>query len=167
MIFENYDDLALLLRRDVEVALERTKKNYIDNEMQQAIEDTVYAIQFDSMYPYERRGDGGVDGNDGLKNKKNFSFGIISNPPTSYTNGEVIMKIRNVANGNTDYPNHDDGYIDKIIITGKGYSWENSAYYQAEYVGKPIKRDFYKETKKRMKGNLGGALEKELKRMGW
>ena len=166
-MFENYDELAYRLRKDVEIALEEAKENYINGEMQQAIDDVVYAVRFNSMNPYERREDRGKNGNDGLKNTKNFSFGIISNPPTTYTKGEVIMKIRNVANGNTNYPNHDDGYIDKIIITGKGYSWENSAFHQAEYNGNPIKRDFYKETKNRMKGKLGKVLEKELKKMGW
>lgn len=156
IIFDNVDDLIAHLSNDVKSSLLDIKENYIDDEMEQAIEETVYSVKFESKNGYQRR-----EKQNGLKDRRNFESDIASTP-----NG-VEMKIRNTTTGNQRYSGSTPYEIDSIIVSGKGYSWRNSNYYISNQLGRPIKRDFYKATHGKVKNRLGGLLTQELKNKGW
>lgn len=161
-LYDNLDDLIKQLGEDVGKSLEAVKRDYIDDKMEEAIDETVYAVQFDAENKYKRRGH-----DDGLIDRDNYSYAVTNVPPVFGDKRTISMRIFNSAMGNSDYRGYYRGFIDWIIATGKGYSWVNSAYYIANEDGKPIQRDFYKATQEKIEGNIGQLLKQELHKKGW
>ena len=154
--YDNIDDLIAHLTKDVKASLQEIKEHHIDDAMEQAIDETVYSVTFEANNGYKRREEMG-----GLKDRRNFQSSTID------TLNGVEMNIRNTTTGNQRYSGSTNNMIDTIIVSGKGYSWRNSAYYIANGLGRPIKRDFYSATHKKVKDNVGHLLAQELKNKGW
>lgn len=159
--YEDIDELLEDLKSDVIASINNVKRDYIDFEMVEAIDELVYQNEAFSSNPY--RDLGGRGDNGGLKDKDNFEMTSL---PTSSPN-ELEFVIRNTTTGNTDFSGSTRDTIDSIIVSGYGYTWKNSEYYKRQRDGKPIKRDFYQATHERIKDKVGALVERKLKEKGW
>lgn len=98
------------------------------DKMVEAVEYEVYARY--SPTSYDRRMESG-----GLSDKDNMVHRI------DIKGNRIDVILYNNTLGNSDYEYSSNDYIDKIIITGEGYTWKGSNIYN-----NPIERDFYSKT---------------------
>ena len=157
------DDLLTRLNQDVMSSLKTIKITDIDDSMVEAIYESVYdPYPFDPTIkdPYHRRYE-----RKGLSDKRNFELF----PSESIGLNSVEVVIRNMTQGNNDYRSSVQDWsgsytfeIDRIIVNGQGYSWQNSRFYNGT---KP--RDFYKATRIKVEKYLKQRIEEELKAKGW
>lgn len=159
--YEDIDELLDDLKSDIIVSIHEAKRDYIDFQMVEAIDELIYQGETYATNPYQEYGSRGENG--GLKDKDNFEMTPL---PTASPN-ELEFMIRNVTTGNTNFSGATSGMIDSIIVGGYGYTWKNSEYYRKEHEGKPIKRDFYQATLERIDGKVGTLIEQKLKEKGW
>lgn len=119
--------------------------------MQEAIRIEVYA-KYDPS-EYERRYEKG-----GLMDERNMKHDLI------VTDKSVKIMLTNYTKGNGDYPNSQPyEYIDDIIVSGQGYTWERSDIYKSQ-----MSRDFYTKTEELLKNtNILNEIKREMRRKGW
>ena len=155
------DSLITKLNRDVNDSLKTIKISDIDDSMVDAIYETVYdPFAPTEKFPYHRRYEDG-----GLSDRDNF---IMTESPTIGMNSVEVV-IRNITKGNNSYWGSVQDWggsytfeIDRIIVSGKGYSWTNSRFYQVR-----IPRDFYEATRQKVESYLRKRIIEELKEKGW
>lgn len=113
-------------KQSIEVIAPDIVADVMKDTMQEAVRYSVYARY--EPTEYIRREDDG-----GLSDKKNMIHDI------EISNNKIIITLYNDTKGVESMD-----YIDDVIVTGTGYTWEDSVIYQAQ----PFPRDFYEETKK-------------------
>ncbi len=158
--YSSYNQLIQDLTRDVSTSLKEVKTSFIDGEMKKAIQEVVYDDPNKGRNPYIRRMDNG-----GLSDVSNFEVQELS-----VLNKSVNMTIKNMTPFAGDDKHHNSSNthtLDKVIVTGIGYTWQKSRYAQREHAGSPIKRDFYQETANKIDDKLANKLYAQLKRHGW
>lgn len=96
-------------------------------------------------------------GDDGLLDEHNFKYDIEIN------NNSIVIILYNETKGNQYAPNNQNNiFIDKVIVTGEGYSWKNS-----NIAKSPIERDFYAMTEKIMESDrVRDKIIKEFNKRG-
>lgn len=131
------------MKRIVQETVEKEVVQYIYEVMQDMIALTVYNAY--SPTDYDRRGES--DG--GLGDITTYDYKIDMSE-----NGFNITVFANTQ-GNSNAPNANlvGEPIDEVIVTGQGYSWEQSNIYRQQ----PYPRDFYKATLDNL--ILTGALD--------
>lgn len=149
------------LHKDVKDSLITIKLNNITPTMIEAIERVVYdAHTYEGKYGYERRkSDGGLTDPDNIK----MTF------ENKGSTDSVEVVIRNMTVGNKDYEGSvyhwGKSYtyeIDRIIVSGVGYSWTESAFYKNK-----MPRDFYEATRKEVEDYLHEKITTQLILKGW
>ena len=115
-------------------------------KMSEAVEFEVYGKYSPSLYA--RRGSGG-----GMADKGNYEVDI-----------DVNSRKITISLVNRTPPSEENRivYLDRIVVTGKGYNWRNSRIYQ-----NPIARDFYAKTEELLNdGELRSKLISALRSKG-
>lgn len=118
-------------------------------KMSEAIIYEVYAKYTPTIY--ERRMEDG-----GLLDEDNMIHRI------DIEGNKIIVTLYNNTLGNDNYKYHSNDYIDSIIVSGEGYTWENSRIANAH-----MPRDFYTETEKLLEdGEVKQKIIQELIKNG-
>lgn len=125
--------------------------NVMKDKMVEAIEIEVYGTYTPIMY--DRR-----YGSDGSLSDKN-----VMREEFSFSGNKMTVYLFNDAKGNNDYPNNQSStFIDKIIVTGDGYSWKNS-----NIAKMGLARDFYAKTEELLNdGEIMNKIKNELRSRG-
>lgn len=132
----------------IQAVTESTVIDYIYDVLQDAIEQIVYEAYKGS---YQRRHNVG-----GLADKKFFDFTV-----DKVSDNKMIINV--YTNVKTNGRNKSD-YLDKIIVEGDSYDWENSEIYKMQ----PFPRDFYEyaENELRSDPTFKKLLADSLKKKG-
>lgn len=142
------------MKRAIISTVEEDVIQYIYEVMQ----DMVSLIVYNEYSPtqYKRRG----ESNGGLGDITTYNYKLDIKK-----NGFNITVFANTE-GDSDEPNADliGQPIDEVIVTGKGYSWEQSGIYKNQ----PYPRDFYKATLDNLilTGALDNIVRQSLKEKG-
>jgi hypothetical protein len=149
---KNMNELAKMLEKHIESALNKEVAKTVKEEMSQVIKDETYTAYEPASY--ERREDDG-----GLSDIRNMTTTTVDN---------TTISIKNETKGNADYAYARDGYdsgnIDEIIASGSGYKWITSKIFRLQ----PFPRDFYAGTVARLNQNNThiAAMAEGLRRQG-
>lgn len=150
--YKNLEDMYKEFMKDAKKAFQEVVPPIMTEVHKEAIEIEVYAKYSPTMY--DRRN--GSDGS--LSDEKNFiyDFDIKGN--------SIFITLYNETKGNPNEPNNQSNtFIDKIIVTGDGYSWKNSGIARMG-----IKRDFYLVTEQIMASDeIRNKIIKELNKKGF
>lgn len=138
--FTKLSDLFKYIEQNhIKPALENDVAEKVKDTMSNVIENVTYNQYIPKEY--KRRG---VDG--GLASKQNMRAEMID---------DNTLAIKNMTTGNEEYApprsqGYDEGTIDHIIVSGKGYHWTNSAIHYPIVRRSPLKRNFYEATREEL-----------------
>ena len=139
-----------VFKETVPPIMTESHKEAIELEVYARYEPTMYN---GSVYDYmDRR-----YGDNGLLDEHNFEYDIEINK------NSIVIILYNETKGNQYVPNNQsDMFIDKIVVTGDGYSWEGSNIAKTK-----MERDFYKMTEEIMKSDkVRNKIIKEFNKRG-
>ncbi|MBS5307790.1 hypothetical protein [Clostridium sp.] len=96
-------------------------------------------------------------GDNGLLDEHNFKYDIDINK------NSIVITLYNETKGNQYAPNNQSTiFIDEILVTGEGYSWESS-----DIAKSGMERDFYKVTEQLMNSDkVKNMIIKEFNKRG-
>ena len=112
-----------------------------------SIEENVYAKYEPDAY-IRRRDNGGLQDPSNII-LKDENVVVATTPSESVFEMEVV----DVAKDDWGFP------VDKVIQSGKGYTWENSRIYKMEADGRPLRRPFYEAAEKMLVSDMAGSAE--------